>query len=746
MSTKLIIVGGVAGGASAATRARRLSEDAQIILFERGEYVSFANCGLPYYIGNEIKDRDDLLVTTVELLQDRFNIDVRTFSEVVDVDPSKKLVTVRNVKTNETYSESYDKLVLSPGGLPIKPPLEGIELDSVFTLWTIPDSDRIKTIIEENKPKNAVVIGGGFIGLEMAENLIQLGIKVVLVEMLDQVMPPLDYEMATLVHKQLVENGVHLHLGDAVKSFRKQDGRTVVTTSKGSEFECDMVMLSIGVKPENMLARKAGLELGARGGIKTDENMLTSNPDIYAAGDVVEVKDFVSGQPAMMPLAGPANKQGRIAADNIFGRRSAYKGTQGSAVVKVFDLTVALTGNNEKTLKRNEMPYLISYTQSGSHAAYYPGAQTMSIKLLFAPDDGKILGAQIVGMDGVDKRIDVFATALRAGMTVYDLEELELAYAPPYSSAKDPVNMAGFVASNILRKDIKNIYWNELDQVDRDSEMLLDVRDDLEVEMHEVLKDIKRIQMNDLRKSLPDLDKEKPIVICCATGQRGYIAYRMLMQHGFTCRNLSGGFEIYKATKADLTPPTEKPDQLLEFAEGCLDNFDFEVNACGVPCPGPIMKLAKKIRQMTDGQVVKITASDVGFTKDVPGWSKKTGNELLSLVSEKGIYTAIIQKGQVTIEAGKPCQEITTQTGRQENSDEKVDFEVNACGVPCPGPIMKLAKRIRKMEAGQVVKITASDIGFSKDVPGWSKKTGNELLSITKEKGIFTVLIRKGSK
>jgi len=448
MSMKLLVVGGVAGGT--VTRARRLSEDAEIILFERGEYVSFANCGLPYYIGNEIKDRDDLLVTTVELLQDRFNIDVRIFNEVTDINPKQKQITVKNVKTNKTYTESYDKLVLCPGGQPIKPPLKGVDLDTVFTLWTIPDSDRIKTFVDKNKPKSAVVIGGGFIGLEMAENLMSMGLEVTIVEMLDQIMPPLDFEMVSIVHQHVIDSGCRLNLSDAVSSFHKQDGQTVVTTKSGTEIKCDLVILSIGVRPNNELAKKAGLDIGERGGIQTNENMLTSDLNIYAAGDVVEVKDFISGQPAMVPLAGPANKQGRIVADNIFGKNSAFNGTQGSAVVKVFDMTVALTGNNEKTLKRYNIPYLVSYTQSCSHAAYYPGAQMMNVKLIFAPDDGKILGAQIVGMNGVDKRIDVLATAIRAGMTVYDLEELELAYAPPYSSAKDPVNMAGFTASNIL--------------------------------------------------------------------------------------------------------------------------------------------------------------------------------------------------------------------------------------------------------------------------------------------------------
>ncbi len=745
MALKVVIVGGVAGGASTVTRARRLNEKAEMILFERGEYISFANCGLPYYIGNEIKDREDLLVTKVELLENRFNVDVRIFSEVIDIDRENKNITIKKVKTGETYTETYDKLVLCPGGNPIKPPLEGIDLDSVFTLWTIPDSDVIKSYIETKQPRSAVVIGGGFIGLEMAENLKELGLKVTIVEMLDQVMPPVDPEMVAFVHSHIIDHGVALHLSDAVSSFYKVGEKTVVKTKSGAELECDMVILSIGVSPNNMLAKKSGLTLGERGGIVTNENMLTSDPDIYAAGDVVEVTDFVSGKPTMLPLAGPANKQGRIVADNLFGKRSAFKGSQASAVVKIFDLTVALTGNNEKTLKRNNMPYIASYTQSASHAAYYPGAQMMNIKLLFAPDDGKILGAQIVGMSGADKRLDVLATAIRAGMTVYDLEELELAYAPPYSSAKDPVNMAGFVGANILRGDVKNIHWFEVDQLDSATQVMLDVGTDLEVEMNGTVRNAVHIPLNDLRSRLSELDKSKEYITYCAVGLRGYIGYRMLVQHGFKCRNLSGGSRLYKAQKVDLTVAAEEPEITDGVGDGCLQNFDLEVNACGVPCPGPIVKLAKSIKTMEDGQVLKITASDVGFSKDVPGWCTKTGNELLAITSDQGEYTAMIMKGK-----GKPCAPATPVTSSKPASDAVAGamptLEINACGVPCPGPIVKLAKSMKSMEDGQVLKIMASDVGFSKDVPGWCAKTGNHLIELTSAKGIYTATIRKGGE
>ena len=467
MATKLLIVGGVAGGATAAARARRLDEHAEIILFERGEHISFANCGLPYYIGEFIAKREDLLVTTIEEFRDRYNIDVRIFSEVITINTKNKQVEVKNIKTGETYKESYDKIILSPGAEPVKPPFKGIELDNIFNLRTIPDSEHIKAQIDTKRITSAVVVGGGFIGLEMVENLVHRGVKTTVIEMLDQVMAPLDYEMAAILHAHLREQGIMCELDNGVTSFSKKKDRILVMTNKGHSIECDIVIVAVGVKPENRLAREAGLEIGTRGGIKVDATMRTSDPDIYAVGDAVEVKDFVTGLPTMTALAGPANKQGRIAADNALGRKSMFRGTLGSTVVKVFDLTVASTGTNEKVLKRNNIPYLVSYTHSGSHASYYPGAVMMAMKLIFSPSSGKILGAQIIGRDGVDKRIDILATAIHGAMTVYDLEELELAYAPPYSSAKDPVNIAGFVATNMLKGDIETINWDELGAINR---------------------------------------------------------------------------------------------------------------------------------------------------------------------------------------------------------------------------------------------------------------------------------------
>jgi NADPH-dependent 2,4-dienoyl-CoA reductase/sulfur reductase-like enzyme/rhodanese-related sulfurtransferase len=552
MTTKLLIIGGVAGGATAAARARRLDEHAEIILFERGEHISFANCGLPYYIGEVIKDREDLFVTTPEAFRDRYDIDIRIFSEVVAIDTKNKHIEAKNLKTGEQYKETYDKIILSPGAEPVKPPFRGVDLDGIFNLRTVPDSDRIKAHVDNEKPQSAVIVGGGFIGLEMAENLVLRGVNTTIVEMLDQVMAPLDLEMAAMVHAHLKEKGVACELGQSVQSFSKKGNRIIVSTDKGHEIACDLVILSIGIKPENRLARGAGLQIGERGGIKVDATMRTSDPDIYAVGDAVEIKDFVTGLPTMTALAGPANKQGRIAADNALGRRSIFKGTTGTTVVQVFDLTVASTGSTEKVLKQHNIPHLVSHTHSGSHASYYPGARTMAIKLIFSPSSGKILGGQIVGMEGVDKRIDVLATAIRGAMTVYDLEELELAYAPPYSSAKDPVNIAGFVAANILKGDLEVINWNQIGDLDRDRDVLIDLRNTDELDTSGVIKGALHIPLNELRKRLPELDKEKNYVPFCAVGLRSYIGHRILVQNGFRSKGLSGGYKTYLGAKETI--------------------------------------------------------------------------------------------------------------------------------------------------------------------------------------------------
>ena len=546
MDTKLLIIGGVAGGATAAARARRLNEHAHIVLFERGEHISFANCGLPYYIGGVIPKREQLLVTTINDFTERYNIDVRIFSEVTKIDRAHKEVEVRNIRTGETYRESYDRIILAPGAEPIRPPVPGIDLPHIFSLRNIPDADGIADYVDKEKPESVVIVGGGFISLEMAENLVKRGCKVTIVEMLDQVMGVLDFEMAAMVQKHLEEKGVVCMLGSTVTSFKEKAGRITVSTNKGGEIDADVVLMTVGVRPENRLAKEAGLDIGTTGATKVDASLRTSDPDIFAVGDAAEVKDLVTGASVIVALAGPANKEGRIAADNAMGRTSVFKGTLGTSIAKVFDLAVAATGASEKRLTQHHIPYLVSYTHPGSHAAYYPGAQIMTIKLLFSPADGKLLGAQIVGREGVDKRIDVLATAMKAGMTVYDLEELELAYAPPYSSAKDPVNIAGFAAANVLKGDVEQIVWNDLPGLDCDNNILIDLRNPGELAADGTMPGALHIPLPQIRKRLAELDKSKCYIPFCAAGLRSYIGHRVLKQHGFQSRSIAGGFRLLK--------------------------------------------------------------------------------------------------------------------------------------------------------------------------------------------------------
>lgn len=548
MGKKVVIVGGVAGGASTAARLRRNDETVEIIMFERGDYISFANCGLPYYIGETIEERSALLVQTPEAMKARFNIDVRVLSEVTEILPDSKTVRIRQVMTGETYEESYDVLVLSPGSVPLRPPIPGIDAPTIFSLWNIPDTDAIKAYVDHQKPKRAAVIGGGFIGLEMAENLHERGVEVTVIEMMDQVMAPIDFEMAAHVHNHMKQKGVELLLKDGVKSFETTGGVTQITLQSGRVVEVDMVILSIGIRPQSELAKAAGLEVNERGGIVVDDQLRTSHKDIYAIGDAIEVVDFVGGYKTMIPLAAPANKQGRLCADNICGANLSYKGTQGTAIAKVFDLAVASTGQNEKTLKRlgkvRGVDYQVSVIHAKSHAGYYPGSTMMAVKIIFELN-GRLLGAQIVGYDGVDKRIDVLATAIRYKGTVADLTELELAYAPPFSSAKDPVNMAGFTAENILLDKTGVAQYDEIAAIDFDKTILLDVRDPGEYQRGHI-EHASHIPVNQLRDRLAELDPSKEIIVYCAIGLRGYIAARILKQHGFEhVRNLSGGYTTY---------------------------------------------------------------------------------------------------------------------------------------------------------------------------------------------------------
>ena len=542
---KVLIIGGVAGGATAAARLRRLDEKAEIIILERSGYVSYANCGLPYYIGGTIQQEGALTLQTPESFKRRFKVDVRVHHEAIAIHPDQKSVTVRRLSDGTTYEESYDKLILSPGAKPIRPNLPGIDHEKIFTLRSVEDTFQIHQFVNKNAPQTAVIVGGGFIGLEMAENLTHLGLSVTVVERLNQVMSPIDYDMACGVHSYLRNKGINLLLDTSVEGFEPSGSGLRTLLDGGRHLDADMVILAIGVAPETHLAKEAGLKLGLRGSISVNDRMETSIPDIYAVGDAVEVRNFVTGMETLIPLAGPANKQGRIAADNICGRDSRYNGSQGSSVLKLFDMTVAATGLNENAAQKAGIPFDKVVTFSANHATYYPGASNMTIKTLFDPQNGKILGAQIVGFEGVDKRIDVFATAIRAHMTVYDLAELELSYAPPYSSAKDPVNMAGYVASNILDGLVKQYHWHDVSSLPKDGSVtLLDVRTSAEYARGHIEGTL-HIPVDDLREHLRELDPQKPIYINCQSGLRSYIACRILSGYGFDCYNLSGGWRFY---------------------------------------------------------------------------------------------------------------------------------------------------------------------------------------------------------
>jgi NADPH-dependent 2,4-dienoyl-CoA reductase/sulfur reductase-like enzyme/rhodanese-related sulfurtransferase len=546
---RILIVGGVAGGASCAARARRLSETAEIIMFERGSFVSFANCGLPYYVGDVITDEKKLLVANADLFRQRFNIDVRLENEVIAIDRDAAQITVRNRQTDEVYQKDYDALVLAPGAAPIRPPLPGIDLPGIFALRTIPDSRRIREWIDQHQVKQAVVVGGGFIGLEMAENLVHRGIGVTLIEAQPQVMAPLDPEMAVPVHGRLRSHNVTLCLGDSVAEFKPNSRSGIdVLTQSGASHTAELVILGIGVRPETTLAKTAGLEIGDRGGIRVNDQMQTSNPNIWAVGDAVEVKDFVTGEWTVIPLAGPANRQGRIAADVICGRDSTFRGVQGTAVCGVFGLTIASTGANEKTLQRLGWDYSKVYLHPGHHVGYYPNAKPIDLKLLFSNQDGQILGAQAVGEEGAEKRIDVIAMALQTGATVFDLEEAELCYAPQFGAAKDPVNMAGMIAANALRGDAPLVYWQQL--ADLNGGLLLDVRNVDEFEAGHVEGAV-NIPLAQLRDRLPELNPEQEIWVYCQVGQRGYYATRALRLNGFNACNLSGGFKTYQSVSSD---------------------------------------------------------------------------------------------------------------------------------------------------------------------------------------------------
>lgn len=663
MSKKIIIVGGVAGGASTAARLRRLDEHANIIMFEKGEYISFANCGLPYHIGGTISEREKLIVTSVESMSNKFNIDIRNFSEVVKIDKKNKTVTVKNHKTNETYEENYDNLVLSPGASPIKPPISGInDCDNLFILRNIPDTDKIKNFINENKPKHVTVVGGGFIGLEMLENLYDLGLNLTLVEASEQVMAPLDIEMASIIHEHIVDKGIQVILKDGVNSF-ENNGKKIVLAS-GKEINTDMIILSIGVKPETNTAKECGLKLNQRGAIVVDKYMKTSDNNIYALGDAVEIMDFVNKKPTMIPLAWPANRQGRIVADNICGKKSEYKGSLGSSVAKVFDYTVATTGNNEKTLKKLGINYEVIHIHPSSSASYYPGAFPISYKMTFDPKDGKIFGAQGVGINGVEKRIDIIATAIKGNLNIYDLQDVEVCYAPPYNSAKDPVNMLGYYAENIIEKNVNVIQWYEVDKLDNNNSIIIDIREEFELATG-VIENSINIPLTVLRHRLNEIPKNKMIYVTCQVGLRGYIACRILSQNGFDCANIDGGIKTYlavkKAEKALNNQNISKNNGGKEMSKNDFNKESVDahvtLDACGLQCPGPIRRVFEEINKMEENQILEVKASDPGFTKDIDSWCDKTGNTLLKSEFDKNkkAFVAYIQKGSKDVKVNPSC-------------------------------------------------------------------------------------------
>lgn len=656
---KTVIIGGVAAGASCAARLRRLDENAQIILLERGEYISYANCGLPYHVGDVIKSRDALLVTKTEVMRNRFHVDVRTKTEVTAINRDRKTVSITNHSDGTTYEESYDTLVIATGSSPLRPGIPGINSKKIMTLWTVPDTDKIRSMIAEQGAKSAVVVGGGFIGLEMAENLHHAGLKVSIAEAMDQVMAPLDPEMAAILHNNIRENGIDLNLSDGVASFEEKGDQVYVTLSSGKVLTADMVLLSIGVRPNSQLAKDAGLELSERGGILVNDHMLTSDPSIYAAGDVTVIKDVVSGEPTMVPLAGPANKQGRIVADNIAGIDSVYEGTQGSSVAQVFDLTAASTGSNEKTLIRRGLTKGKDYESilitQNSHAGYYPGAMPLFLKLLFTPDGKKLFGAQIVGSEGVDKRIDTLGVTLRLGGGIKELKNLELAYAPPYSSAKDPVNMAGFTAENLLNGMIQFADYKEPD-ADKEA-VLLDVREEAELLAYEVPNAL-NIPLGQLRNHLNELDPKKRYIVFCAIGVRAYNAARILAQNGFDqVKVYPAGVRFYRQIHPEpeassgknpaATIPQNKDasvsvQNVSAATKGCKK---LNIDCCGLQCPGPIMEVFNTMKTMTEGDELEVTASDPGFAKDIISWCRRTGNTLVSNEKKGTSYVAVIRKG-----------------------------------------------------------------------------------------------------
>jgi len=660
MSKTYVIVGGVAGGASFAARLRRLDEACKIIMFERGEYVSFANCGLPYYVGGTITDKNYLILQTPEEIRDKFNITIHIQTEVTTILPESKKVIAKNVLTGEVIETSYDHLILSPGATPFIPDIKGLtSASNLFTLRTIPDSVKIKEYIKVHHAKTATIIGGGFIGLEMAENLKELDLDITVIEKANQLMSPLDFEMAAIVQEHLKAHNVKLLLESEITEI-KENGK-LLTINGTSELSADIIILAIGVVSENHLIKEIGGQLGVRNTIKVNERFETSIKDIYAIGDAIEVTDFTTKQATFVPLAWPANRQGRLLADILNGSDARYKGTCGSSIAKAFDLTIALTGANEKTLSRLGIPFTAIHTHPYNHAGYYPDAAMMSFKLIFNSQTGQILGAQGVGMSGTDKRIDVIATSMQLGALAPKLADLELCYAPPYSSAKDPVNMLGYIAENIMDGKVKIASAKDVDTLLKENHVILDVREAIEYELSHISGSI-HIPLRELRTRLAELPKDQTLITTCMVGLRGYVAARMLMQQGFNVLNLDGGLKSYEL----LTLGDSIDDIILDQGDAKVPEKTIispnnlaqtiELNACGLQCPGPIMKVNETLKTLKDGDIIKVSASDFGFKKDIEKWCNKTGNTFLEASLLNGKVSATLQKGSQSRNLGEALQ------------------------------------------------------------------------------------------
>lgn len=728
---KHIIIGGVAGGATAAARIRRANEKAEIILVEKGPHISYANCGLPYYIGGVIADKEKLFVQTPESFGRRFNIDVRVNTEAISIDTKAKTVTLRR-KDGSVIDEHYDRLLLSPGSSPVRPPFPGIDTEGIFTLRTVEDTFRIKDYLTQHCVKSAVVVGGGFIGLEMAENLVHAGSKVSIVEMAPQVMAPVDFSIASHVHRELLNQGVALHLNTAVERFEKDNGRIRVFFKSGESIVTDLVLLSIGVSPNTALAKNAGIELGARG-IKVDKFLQTSAKDVYAVGDAIEFPHPEYGEPWLNYLAGPANRQGRIVADNmVFGNITEYEGAIGTSSAKVFDVVVASTGLPAKRLKQLGIKYQSSTTISMSHAGYYPGAFFITTKITFNPEDGTLYGAQCVGHEGVDKRIDQLAIIIKHKGTIYDLISLEQAYAPPFSSAKDPIAIAGYTAANIISGKMPVIYWREIDSLDRSKVQIIDTRTPAEFELGTISGAV-NIPVDDIRERLNEIDKNKPVVVFCAVGLRGYIAARILMANGYDVRNLSGGYKTYQLATQDLTCNTETEcnDNSSCSCEGTSNTScnapqaALSVDACGLQCPGPIMKLKQAIDKMQPGETIEVKATDPGFPSDAKAWCKSTGNAFLSETCQNGCHTIIIKKQQTAANPQTTCapaEKNKTLICFSDNLDRAIATFILANGAAATGGKVSIfftfwGLNVIKKKHGPAVKKTFTEKMFARMLP-----------------------------